>query len=69
MEAGNGFFFIGLKMAKTKDVKIIADKICCSTSALLEILEVNESTLVRKSVVAGIQSKMFLIGETLHSRQ
>jgi len=47
MEAGNGFFFIGLKMAKTKDVKIIADKICCSTSALLEILEVNESTLVR----------------------
>ena len=47
MEAGNGFFFIGLKMAKTKDVKIIADKICCSTSALLEKLEVNESTLVR----------------------
>ena len=34
-------------MAKEKDVKIIASKVCVSTSALLEILEVNESTLVR----------------------
>ena len=34
-------------MAKTKDVKVIADKICVSTSALYDILEVNESTLVR----------------------
>lgn len=34
-------------MAKQKDVKIIAGKVCVSTSALYEILEVNESTLVR----------------------
>ena len=34
-------------MAKEKDVKIIAGKVCVSTSALYEILEVNESTLVR----------------------
>ena len=34
-------------MAKEKDIKIIAGKVCVSTSALYEILEVNESTLVR----------------------
>ena len=34
-------------MAKEKDVKIIAGKVCVSTSALYEILDVNESTLVR----------------------
>lgn len=35
------------KMAKEKDVKIIAGKVCVTTSALYEILDVNESTLVR----------------------
>lgn len=34
-------------MAKEKDIKIIAGKVCVSTSALYEILDVNESTLVR----------------------
>lgn len=34
-------------MTKEKDVKIIAGKVCVSTSALYEILDVNESTLVR----------------------
>lgn len=34
-------------MASDKDIKIIADKVCVSTSALYEILEVDESTLVR----------------------
>lgn len=34
-------------MAKQKDVKVIAGKVCVTTSALYEILEVNESTLVR----------------------
>lgn len=35
------------KMAKEKDIKIIAGKVCVTTSALYEILDVNESTLVR----------------------
>lgn len=34
-------------MAKARDVKIIAGKVCVTTSALYEILDVNESTLVR----------------------
>lgn len=34
-------------MAKARDIKVIAGKICVSTSALYEIFEVNESTLVR----------------------
>lgn len=34
-------------MAKDKDVKVISGKVCVSTSALYEILDVNESTLVR----------------------
>ena len=34
-------------MAKNKDIKIIAEKVCVTTSALYEILDVNESTLVR----------------------
>lgn len=34
-------------MAKKKDIKIIAEKICVSTSALYDILAIDESTLVR----------------------
>lgn len=34
-------------MAKSKDVKILAGKVCVSTSALYEIFDVDESTLVR----------------------
>jgi len=34
-------------MATTKDTKIIAGKVCVTTSALYEIFDVNESTLVR----------------------
>jgi len=34
-------------MAKEKDIKIIAEKVCVSTQALYDILGVNESTLVR----------------------
>ena len=34
-------------MAKEKDIKIIAEKVCVSTQALYEILGVDESTLVR----------------------
>lgn len=34
-------------MAKDKDIKIIAEKICVSTSALYDIFGVDESTIVR----------------------
>ena len=34
-------------MAEKKDTKVIAGKICVTTSALYEIFDVNESTLVR----------------------
>lgn len=34
-------------MAKNKDIKIISDKICVSTTALYELLNVDESTITR----------------------
>ena len=54
-------------MAKEKDVKIIASKVCVSTSALLE-MSAGLKKVVRRFSGAGGRLKMFLTGEMLLSK-